>query len=80
VTDKEMLAIEEMVDGVERAITRIAGAITPVDAAPGTDQHGGVIDSLTEAAMSLSQSGSQIALAIEDLADAVRNSGNREKE
>jgi hypothetical protein len=52
----------------------IANTITPV-AAPGTDETGGTVCSLTEAVMGNTAGLVQIAHAISDLAEAVREHG-----
>ena len=59
------------VDEISRAIKKVAYAITPPDTAPGHDETGGTITSLTEAVMGMTAGLCQIASAINRLADAV---------
>lgn len=55
-----------------RALDRIADSIKPSNAMPGHDETGGTVDSLTEAVMGMTAGLVQIACAISDLAQAVR--------
>ena len=51
---------------------KLAWAITPLNALAGKDAAGGRVESLTEAVMGVTAGLVQIANAITDLADAVR--------
>lgn len=57
---------------VARAAYRVADSITP-KIAPGTDETGGHVESLTEAVMGVTSGLFRIAEAIESLAEAVNN-------
>jgi hypothetical protein len=73
---QDQMAAPDVVDVLQHIADnakKIAGAITLVDAVGGQDVHGGHVECLTEAVMGVSQSLAQIAKAIEDLADAVRD-------
>ena len=65
--------VVDMLDRLSSQVGSVARAITPSDAMPGKDASGGHVESLTEAVMGLSAGASQIARAIESLADAVRD-------
>lgn len=54
----------------------IANAITDVGATAATDDHGGRVACLTEAALSVGKSLDGIAGAIGDLAEAIRERNN----
>lgn len=54
------------------AVRMVASAITPRGALPGTDSSGGHITSLTEAVMGITAGLFEVASAIRDLAEAVR--------
>ena len=56
---------------IAKAVRSIGYAIT-ASAAPGQDETGGHVESLTEAVMGMTAALMQIASAIEDLAEAVR--------
>lgn len=64
--------IDELVDGVQQGFRILANAITPSGVIAGTDAAGGHVESLTEAVMGMTAAMVQIAGAITDLADAVR--------
>ena len=64
--------IDDVVDGIQRGFKLLANAITPAEAMAGTDAAGGRVESLTEAVMGMTAAMVQIAGAITDLADAVR--------
>lgn len=68
---------EDLAEVVGRGLRQIANSITPVDAMPGRDPDGNYIGSLTEAMMSLGGAFREVAGAIADLAEAVRE-GNAE--
>lgn len=57
---------------VARAAHRVADSITP-KIAPGTDEAGGHVESLTEAVMGVTSGLFRIAEAIESLAEAVKS-------
>jgi len=63
--------IVDVLHTLASANQRIATAIT-AQAAPGHDDTGGCITSLTEAVMGVTSAGCRIAEAINNLADAVR--------
>lgn len=56
-------------DEVAEALHRLASAIMPPDVAPGRDEYGGVIGSLTEAVMSVANGLHDIAQAIHRIAE-----------
>ncbi len=62
--------LTELTDGINTAGRRIANAIS-ADAAPGTDETGGTINSLTEAVMGVTAGLCRVASSISDLAEAV---------
>jgi len=65
--------VVDVLDGVRGAVRRLSLAILP-DAAPGFDAADGEVRSLTEAVMGVTGGLCRIAVAIESLADAVRES------
>jgi hypothetical protein len=69
----EAANIVDAIDKLARNAWKIADAITPPDAAPGRDEEGHPVGSLTEAAMSISAALHRIADAVGDLASAVRD-------
>ena len=62
----------EVGNAVANGFTKLARAITPLSAMAGTDAAGGRVESLTEAVMGVTAGLVQIAEAISDLAEAVR--------
>jgi hypothetical protein len=54
-----------------RSVNRVAKSIADFNAAPGHDETGGTVDSLTEAVMGITAGLCRIADAIESLAQAV---------
>ncbi len=60
----------DIASDIETGLTRIAHAITP-NAAPGHDETGGTVASLTEAVMGVTAGLCRIAVAIEQHAAAV---------
>ena len=62
----------EIAIAVAGGLTKLARAITPLSALAGTDAAGGRVESLTEAIMGVTAGLVQIADAIGDLAEAVR--------
>lgn len=70
--NKELEAIEH----IGGALHRVAEAIT-APAVPGPDATGGVVASLTEAVMGMTAGLCRIADAIDGLADAVREKGEK---
>lgn len=68
---------EDSVDEQSAALRMVAHAITPRDAAPGHDATGGNVASLTEAVMGVTAGLCRIADAIEQLAEAVRERGDK---
>jgi hypothetical protein len=70
--------VVDALDGITRNLGRVAGAITPLGVAPGHDALGGTVCSLTEAVMGMTAAMVQIASAIGDLAEAVRERGSSE--
>ena len=63
--------VVDVIDKLAMAGYCISKAIK-ADAAPGKDEYGGTVDSLTESVMGITQGLSMIASAISDLAQAVR--------
>jgi len=63
---------EDFVKLVTDSINNLAHAITPC-AAPNSDATGGVVSSLTEAAMGITAGLVQIANALENVAAAIEN-------
>jgi len=66
--------VVDVVNYLALATGRVANAITPRNAAPGHDATGGTVTSLTEAVMGLSDGAVQIANAINNVAEAIRES------
>ena len=68
------MLMDEDVDQIDNAIRAagksIAHAITPLDAMPFPTEDGGQIGSLTEAAIGISKSLMEVALALDRLATA----------
>jgi hypothetical protein len=58
----------------------IAGAITPVNAAPGRDESGGYVASLTEAVMSVGAGLHRIAESLQGIADAIHVNNSKSME
>jgi tetrahydromethanopterin S-methyltransferase subunit B len=69
VVDKKEL---DKLDSLAEAIQAIARAVTPTDAMPGRDASGGVVTSLTEAAMGISAGLNRVAESLESIAAAIR--------
>jgi len=63
---------DDMLDEIRRGFRMLANAITPAGVMAGIDATGGQVASLTEAVMGMTAAMVQIAGAITDLADAVR--------
>lgn len=66
-------SLEEAIIALSNQTRQIAQAIT-ADGAPGRDETGGTISSLTEAAMGITAGLCDIASAIRYLAEAIRES------
>ena len=62
-------------EALDAGFSKLARAITPLSALAGTDAAGGHVESLTEAVMGVTAGLVQIAEAIGDLAEAVREHG-----
>lgn len=62
----------EIGNAVAFGLSKLANAITPLSAPAGTDAAGRGVESLTEAVMGVTAGLVQIALAISELANAVR--------
>ena len=62
----------DVANSLANATRAVANAITPLDAAPGRDEAGGHVESLTEAVMGVSKGLCRIASAIESLACSVK--------
>lgn len=60
-------------EALRRAMAQVADAITPQGAVGGSDATGGHVRSLTEAVMGMTAGLVQIAEAIDNLAEAVRD-------
>jgi hypothetical protein len=69
---------EEVLEALVQAGRRIGNAITPANVVAGHDATGGHVESLTEAVMGVTAGLAQIAEAIGDLAQAVRETSRRE--
>lgn len=67
--------IDDVGDVIQQGFRILTNAITPIGVIAGTDATGGRVDSLTEAVMGMTAAMVQIAGAITDLADAVREGG-----
>ncbi len=65
--------IVDVINDLGFAAKRIADAITPSDAAPGHDETGGTISSLTEACMGMTAGLCRIADALNNIAQAMRD-------
>lgn len=64
----------EFIEAVQQAGQRIAGAILPPGIAGGNDAAGGRVESLTEAVMGVTAGLVQIADALNNVAEAIRES------
>jgi hypothetical protein len=71
--------VVDVLDSVARSLKKLSDAVTPV-AVPGHDATGGSVGCLTEAAMGITGALVQIASAIGDLAEAVREHGGAQME
>ena len=71
--DEEQLT--EIATVIEFGFKRLANSITDGGSAEGTDASGGKIQSLTEAVMGITAGLFSISRAIEDHANAIRESG-----
>ncbi len=65
--------MENNFDKINDGLYVIANSITPASFVGGRDANYGYVSSLTESVMGVTGGLVRIALAIEDLADAVRN-------
>jgi hypothetical protein len=63
---------DELSEAIYDGCAKIANAVTPLGASPARDEDGGYVASLTEAIMSIGSALRHIALAIGDLAEAIR--------
>ncbi len=70
--NSEPANLVDVIHCVATGLDGVANAITPRIAAAGRDAAGGHVESLTEAVMGVTAAASQIAYAINDLAEAVR--------
>jgi tetrahydromethanopterin S-methyltransferase subunit B len=70
--------LQDVLKEFASAARGIRSAIMPATTLPGRDATGGAVGSLTEAVMGLSAGLVQIASAITDLAEAVREHGQEE--
>lgn len=66
--------VVDAIADLSRSATRIASAILPPGVSAGRDDLGGVVHSLTESMMSVTSGLVAISRAIDNLADAVRES------
>lgn len=75
---KEQVAMNfpALIEAVESAGRMVANAITPRAAAPGHDEPGGTVESLTEAVMGVTAGLCRIAAALHDLAEAICESAD----
>ncbi len=71
-SNSEPANVVDALDRLASCAGAIARAILPPDTMPGHDAAGGTVASLTEAIMGMTAGLVQIATAIHDLADAVR--------
>jgi len=69
--------VVDVIDRAARNMHRIAHAITPQDAAAMSTPGGGRVGSLTEAVIFATEGLKDIAAAISDLAQAVREHGDK---
>lgn len=72
---QDMETPEALAAAIERGLTRIAAAVTPVGAVPSHDAASVSVGSLTEAVMGVTAGLVRVAEAISELADAVRDHG-----
>jgi len=56
---------------IKEAIENLANSISPIDG-EGTDAVNGTVRSLTEAIMGVTKAGTEIARALDNIADAIR--------
>lgn len=63
---------DNQIEEISAAINNIARSIRPFDTSKGTDATGGTVDSLLEATMGITAGLVEVAHAIHDLANAVR--------
>ena len=71
-TNGEAANVVDVIDRLARYVGRVANSITP-PVAGGTDANGGHVESLTEAVMGVTQSTSNIASAISEVACSLQN-------
>ncbi len=71
--DGNQANVVDVLHHVGLTLRSVASAITPADAAPGKDATGGSVGSLTEAVMGLTAGAANIAAAINNVADAIRD-------
>jgi hypothetical protein len=71
----EAANVVDVIDKLAYRVGKVAHAITPQDAAPGRDERGCVVGSLTEAVMSLAASADGVAEGLHAIAAAIREKG-----
>jgi hypothetical protein len=65
--------VVDVIDRIALQVGKVANAITPLGVAPGRDGHGGRVESLTEAVMSVGTSLDGIARGLESVAGALES-------
>jgi len=68
--------VVDVINYIAIGLDKVANAITPRNAAAGQDAAGGHVESLTEAVMGVTNGASQIADAINNLAEAIRENAS----
>lgn len=72
--EHEIVNLPELIEVIEAFGKRLTNAIRPMGVAPGHDATGGTVDSLTEAVMGITGGLVRIADAMNNVADAIRDS------
>ena len=72
------MVTDATLEQTNRALHAVANAITPIDAGVTQDESGGFVASMTEATMGMTAGLFAIARALDNLADAVRESKSNE--
>jgi hypothetical protein len=70
-------SIEKSLAQLAFGVELIANSITPMQAAPGHDETGGTVMSLTEAVMGITAALMRVAESNESIAEAIRETGGK---
>jgi acyl-coenzyme A thioesterase PaaI-like protein len=71
--DGQPLNVVDVIIDLAWNVRKVAHAITPQDVGPGSDNHGGVVTSLTEAVMSVAASLDGVGEGLHAIAEAIRD-------